>query len=79
MSSSFTRNSEPQKRVVVTGMGAVTPLGLSLSESWANVLNGKSGIAPITRFNTEAYDVKFAGEVKGFNPDQYIHKKKQKK
>lgn len=79
MSSSFTRNSEPQKRVVVTGLGAVTPLGLNLSESWANVLNGKSGIAPITRFNTEAYDVKFAGEVKGFNPDEYIHKKEQKK
>lgn len=79
MSSPFTRNSEPQRRVVVTGMGAITPLGLNLSESWANVLKGKSGIAQITRFNTEAYDVKFAGEVKGFNADEYIHKKEQKK
>jgi len=73
------RPAKPQHRVVVTGVGAVTPLGLSIEESWKNALEGKSGIANITRFDTSAYDVKFAGEVKGFNSDLYIEKKEQKK
>lgn len=68
-----------QKRVVVTGIGAVTPLGLSIEESWKNAIAGKSGIANITKFNTEKFETKFAGEVKGFNPDLYIPKKEQKK
>jgi 3-oxoacyl-[acyl-carrier-protein] synthase II len=72
-------NPRTFRRVVVTGMGAVTPLGLSMEETWKNALAGKSGIAPITRFNVEAYDVRFGGEVKGFNPDAYIPKKEQKK
>lgn len=67
------------KRVVVTGIGAVSPLGTTWSDTWSQALKGTSGIAPITKFNTEAYDVKFAGEVKGFNSDQYIEKKEQKK
>ncbi len=67
------------RRVVVTGIGAVTPLGLSVDETWKNALAGKSGIAPVTRFNVEAYDVKFAGEVKGFNADLFVPKKEQKK
>lgn len=75
----LTRPSEPQKRVVVTGVGAVTPLGLSIAESWSAALAGKSGIAKITRFNTEGFDVQFAGEVKGFNSDTYIAAKEQKK
>jgi 3-oxoacyl-[acyl-carrier-protein] synthase II len=73
------RAPRTQRRVVVTGVGAVTPLGLSAEESWSNALAGKSGIAPITRFPTEQFGVKFAGEVKNFNPDQYIPKKEQKK
>lgn len=73
------REPKPQKRVVVTGVGALTPLGLSMDESWKKALQGESGIANITRFNTEGYDVKFAGEVKGFNADDYIPKKEQKK
>ena len=75
----LTRDSKPQNRVVVTGVGAVTPLGLSMEESWKNALAGKSGIAKITRFPTEGFDVTFAGEVKGFSPDQYVPKKEQKK
>ncbi len=71
--------ASPNHRVVVTGVGAVSPLGLSIEESWKNALAGKSAIAKITRFNTEGYDVTFAGEVKGFNSDTYIHKKEQKK
>ncbi len=73
------RPAKEQRRVVVTGVGAITPLGLNCEESWKNALAGRSGIAPITRFNCEAYDVKFAGEVKGFNADNYIPKKEQKK
>jgi 3-oxoacyl-[acyl-carrier-protein] synthase II len=68
-----------QNRVVVTGIGGLTPLGLNIEDSWQNALKGISGIANITRFNTEQFDVKIAGEVKGFNPDLYIHKKEQKK
>jgi 3-oxoacyl-[acyl-carrier-protein] synthase II len=68
-----------RRRVVVTGMGAVTPLGLSAQESFNAALEGQSGIGLITQFDATAYDVRFAGEVKGFNPDLYIPKKEQKK
>ncbi|WP_413587631.1 beta-ketoacyl-ACP synthase II [Bdellovibrio sp. HCB274] len=68
-----------QRRVVVTGVGAVTPLGNTIEESWTNAKNGVSGIAKITKFDTTGFDVTFAGEVKGFNADQYIEKKEQKK
>jgi 3-oxoacyl-[acyl-carrier-protein] synthase II len=50
-----------------------------MQDTWTAALSGKSGIAKITRFSTEGYDVTFAGEVKGFNPDLYVHKKEQKK
>lgn len=79
MDSKFERPSKTQKRVVVTGVGAITPLGLNLKESWSNALRGQSGIAKITKFDTTGFDVTFAGEVKGFNPDLYIEKKEQKK
>lgn len=68
-----------QKRVVITGIGAVSPLGVTLSESWGNALEGKSGIALITKFDASNYDVKFAGEVKSFDSGLYIEKKEQKK
>jgi len=73
------RDSRTFKRVVVTGVGALTPLGLSMEETWKNALAGKSGIAKITRFPIEGYDVSFAGEIKGFQPDLFIPKKEQKK
>ncbi|MGZ3770551.1 MAG: beta-ketoacyl-ACP synthase II [Bdellovibrio sp.] len=79
MDSRFERPSKTQKRVVVTGVGAVTPLGLNIEESWKNALEGRSGIAKITKFDTTGFDVTFAGEVKGFNPDLYVEKKEQKK
>ncbi len=79
MNSRFERPSKPQRRVVVTGVGAVTPLGLNVEESWSAALRGQSGIAKITRFDTTGFDVTFAGEVKGFNPDLYVEKKEQKK
>lgn len=67
------------RRIVVTGLGAVTPLGLDVKETFDNALNAKSGIAPITLFDSSKLDVRFAGEVKNFNPDLYVHKKEQKK
>lgn len=79
MNSRFERPSKPQRRVVVTGVGAVTPLGNNIEDSWAAAVRGQSGIAKITKFDTTGFDVTFAGEVKGFNPDLYIEKKEQKK
>lgn len=67
------------KRVVITGMGAISPLGITTSETWTNALKGVSGIGRITKFDASSYDVQFAGEVKNFNPDLYIEKKEQKK
>jgi 3-oxoacyl-[acyl-carrier-protein] synthase II len=75
----FTRASTPSRRVVVTGMGMITPLGLTVEENWKNATSGVSGIGPITQFNTEKFAVKIAGEVKGFDPSVVIEKKEQKK
>ena len=57
------------KRVVVTGMGMVSPLGIGVKENWKAICQGKSGIGPITRFDTSDFPSKIAGEVKGFNPE----------
>lgn len=77
--SIFVRPATPQRRVVVTGMGLITPLGLNLRESWSGLVNGKSGIGAITQFDASGYDARIAGEIKGFNPDEYVAKKEQKK
>ena len=79
MIPSTQRAPRSQHRVVVTGVGAVTPVGNSASESWEALMKGKSGIAPITKFDTSVFDVKFAGEVKGFSPDLFVPKKEQKR
>lgn len=63
------------RRVVVTGMGAVTPIGLTVKEFWENALAGKSGIDNITYFDTTQYDTKFAGQLKGFDPHNYMDRK----
>ena len=67
--------SRELRRVVVTGMGAVTPLGLTVKEFWTHALSGKSGIAPITYFDTTKYETKFAGELKGFDPLKFMDRK----
>ena len=54
------------RRVVVTGMGAITPIGLSVEEFWQSVKEGKTGFAPITRFDASEYKCRIAAEVKGF-------------
>ena len=60
------------KRVVVTGLGAITPLGLDVDTTWANALKGMSGAGPITHFDTSLFKTKFACEVKGFNAENYL-------
>lgn len=64
-----------QRRVVVTGMGVITPIGLTVEEYWNNLLAGKSGAGPITYFDASEYDTKFACEVKGFDPLKYMDRK----
>jgi 3-oxoacyl-[acyl-carrier-protein] synthase II len=68
-----------RRRVVVTGLGAVSPLGLTLEETWGALLQGKSGAGPITHFDATDYSTKFACEVKNFSADPYINPKEQKK
>lgn len=64
-----------RRRIVVTGMGAVTPLGNDVETSWRAAVEGRSGIGPITRFDTTAYDTRIAGEVRGFNAEEYASAK----
>jgi 3-oxoacyl-[acyl-carrier-protein] synthase II len=64
-----------RRRIVVTGIGAVTPIGLSAQEFWENSLAGKSGAGIITSFDASQYDTRIACEVKGFNPLDFIDKK----
>ena len=64
-----------KRRVVVTGLGLVLPNGIGVDEAWRNTCDGKSGIGPITRFDTSQFQTKIAGEVKGFNPEDYVEKK----
>lgn len=67
------------RRVVITGMGAISPLGLSISELWAGLISGKSGIDYITLFDAAAFDTKFAAEVKGFDPTNYVDRKEARR
>jgi len=67
------------ERVVITGMGTVNPLGLTVEESWRNVVNGVSGVGPITLFDPSELNVHFAAEVKGFEPDRYMETKETRR
>jgi len=67
------------ERIVITGMGAVTSIGLSVNETWQNALKGTSGVAPITLFDTNDFLVKIACEVKGFNPEEHISAKEARR
>ncbi len=71
--------SSPRRRVVITGLGAVTPVGIGVGNTWQAVLDGASGIGPITRFDASGYACRIAAEVKGFDPADYLEKKDIKK
>src|SRR3954464_10075502 len=64
-----------KRRVVVTGFGAITPVGNDVESTWASILAGRSGSAPITKFDTTNFPVTFACELKGFDPSAYMDRK----
>jgi 3-oxoacyl-[acyl-carrier-protein] synthase II len=68
-----------KRRVVVTGMGAVTPIGIGIAEYWKGLIEGKNGVGLITKFDATKFDTKFAAEVKDFNPENYVDKKSIKR
>ena len=68
-----------RRRVVITGLGAVTPIGNTAEEFWSGLVQGRSGIGPITRFDASAYPTRIAGEVRGFDALKYIDKKDDRK
>jgi 3-oxoacyl-[acyl-carrier-protein] synthase II len=67
------------RRVVITGTGMLTPVGLDVQSSWSALLAGTSGAAPITQFDAADFKVRFAAEVKGFSPEEYIDRKEAKR
>ncbi len=67
------------RRVVITGLGLVTPLGIGVEEAWTALCEGKSGIGEITRFDASEFDTQIAGEVKDFHPDDFLPKKEAKR
>lgn len=68
-----------KRRVVVTGVGMITPLGVGTDETWRNLIAGRSGIKNITQFDASSFQTRIAGEVVGFNPEEYIEQKEIKK
>ena len=68
-----------KRRVVITGLGTVNPLGNNTADSWAAAKAGKCGIGPITQFDTTDFKCKLAGEVKGFDPETIVDKKEARK
>ncbi len=68
-----------EKRVVITGMGLITPLGIGVDESWAGIVAGKSGVGEITRFNASIYGTRIAAEVKGFKAEDFMARKEAKR
>jgi 3-oxoacyl-[acyl-carrier-protein] synthase II len=68
-----------ERRVVVTGMGALTPVGIDVVSTWDGIIHGRSGIAPVEKFETDDLDVKFAGEVKNFDPTEFLDRKEARR
>src|SRR5512132_4398844 len=67
------------RRVVVTGLGLVSPVGVGVEESWASLVAGRSGIAPITLFDASTFPTRIAGEVKGFDPTKFMERKEARR
>ena len=72
-------SSHSKRRVVITGMGTINPCGNNVNDTWDSLVNAQSGISLIDRFDTSEYSCKIAGQVKGFNPDNFIDRKDQKR
>jgi len=68
-----------RRRVVITGLGMVTPLGTGVEKNWQAVVTGRSGIGPVSRFDVSDFPTRIAGEVKDFRPEHFIEKKEIKK
>ena len=68
-----------ERRVVVTGLGVISPVGKNKEDFWSSLINGRSGIGPLTTFDCNAYDSRIAGEVKGFTPHPFIPKKEARR
>ena len=68
-----------QRRVVVTGLGIVSPVGIGVATAWDSITNGRSGIGPITRFDASAFNTRIAGEVKGFDAAQFMSGKEARR
>ena len=68
-----------RRRVVVTGLGIVAPVGIGVTESWASIVAGKSGISRITRFDAAAFSSQIAGEVRGFDVSRYLPSKEARR
>lgn len=68
-----------RRRVVITGLGIISPVGNTVSEAWDNIVNGRSGIGAITRFDASAFPVRIAGEVRGFDVDAYLSPKEARR
>ena len=77
--SVFLRSQDSSRRVVVTGLGLITPVGLNVNENWQAIMNGRSGISEITAFDSQGFSVRCAGEVKNFDLSKILDKKDQKK
>ncbi|MGD7052643.1 beta-ketoacyl-ACP synthase II [Sutcliffiella horikoshii] len=69
----------PKKRVVVTGLGAVTPIGLNVNEAWENAIKGVSGVGPLTRVDSEKFPAKVAAEITDFNAEDFMDKKEARR
>jgi 3-oxoacyl-[acyl-carrier-protein] synthase II len=75
----FISKTIPLRRVVITGIGLITPAGKSKGENWDNIRNGRSGIGPITRFDAQHHASRIAGEIKDYDPNQYFDRKDLRK
>ena len=68
-----------KRRVVITGLGLICPVGGNVADSWASILRGESGIGPITRFDVSAFPTRFGGAVRGFDVEQYMSLKEARR